>query len=61
MCKKNKKDKNFDCVKMTREIRDKLSEEYKNNSEKLFADLKKLQKNYPKFFKNSTNQTEESK
>ncbi len=33
------KNKSFDCVKMTREIRDKLYEQNKNKNLKEFADL----------------------
>lgn len=42
--KNNEKD--FDAVKMMRDIRNKLREEYERNPEKRKADLERIRKNY---------------
>ncbi len=41
---KNKKDKDFDAVRMMRDIRKKLAEEYLSDPEKEEQDLKKIRK-----------------
>ncbi len=43
---KNKREKSFDAVKLMREIRDRLSKEYLENSEKEKNDLKIIQSKY---------------
>jgi len=43
---KNEKKKDFDAVKMMREIRDKLVEEYSSNPQKEENDLNQIRKKY---------------
>jgi len=43
---KNKKEKNFDAIKMMREIRDKLSEKYSENPGLEERDLQEIRKKY---------------
>jgi hypothetical protein len=42
------KDKKFDAVKMMREIRDRLHEEYQENPEKRKLDLERIRREYMK-------------
>jgi hypothetical protein len=42
------KDKKFDAVKMMREIRDRLHEEYQKNPEKRKLDLERIRREYMK-------------
>lgn len=42
------KEKEFDAVKMMRDIRDKLHEEYEKNPEKRRADLERVREKYMK-------------
>ncbi len=42
------KDKKFDAVKMMREIRDRLHQEYEENPEKRKIDLERIRKKYIK-------------
>jgi hypothetical protein len=44
--KNNKKEKNYDSVKMMREIRDKLSKKYSKDPDKEIADLEKIRTKY---------------
>jgi len=44
--KNNIKEKKFDAVKMMREIRDKLSEQYSDNPKLEEIDLQKIRKKY---------------
>ena len=51
------KEKKFDAVKMMRDIRDKLHEEYEKNPEKREADLERIRKKYMKKTVSSNNQS----